>query len=67
MAHNIMWASGYLSVDYNTLTGMVDKGTTKLKLVGLAAWWDGKGEEHEWLKVHRMLLTDHDSVASFRR
>ena len=35
----------------------LDKGATNLKLVGLAAWWDGKGEEHEWLEVHRALLT----------
>lgn len=30
---------------------------TNLKLVGLAARWDRKSEEHEWLEVHRALLT----------
>ena len=30
---------------------------TNLKFIGLAAWWDRKGEEHEWFKVHRATLT----------
>ena len=33
------------------------KCATNLKFIGLAAWWDRKGEEHEWFKVHRATLT----------